>query len=153
MSRPARIALIVTAAVLFLLASAGVARVLSANAAERSEVERLVAAQAAGNVGAAAAAVPGCREEPACVARTRAIVRRVATPGGAVRILRLDPSTTVALGATTGTARVAWKAGSRLPFVQCVRVEREGDLVSGFTVRLRRVGAPIPRQSACPARF
>ncbi len=152
MSRPARIAVIVTVGVLFVLVSAGVARVLSANAAERSEVEHLVAAQAAGDVDAAAAAVAGCRAQPACVTRTRAIVRRVATPG-AVRILRLDPSTTAALGATTGTARVAWRAGSRLPVVQCVRVEREGDLVSGFTVRLRRVGAPIPRQSACPARF
>lgn len=152
MSRPARLVLIAAAVVLFALVSAGVARVLSANSAERAEVERLVAAQAAGDSARAVGSVAGCAAEPSCVRRIRAIVRRVATPG-AVNVLRLDPSTTAALGATTGTARVAWKAGRRLPVVQCVRVRRSGDLVSGFEVRLLRVSVPIPRESGCPARF
>lgn len=152
MSRPARLVLIAAAVVLFALVSAAVARVLSANSAERAEVERLVAAQAAGDSARAVGSVAGCAAEPSCVRRIRAIVRRVATPG-AVNVLRLDPSTTAALGATTGTARVAWKAGRRLPVVQCVRVRRSGDLVSGFEVRLLRVSFPIPRESGCPARF
>jgi len=150
-SRPARIALIACAVVLFALASAGVARVLSANSAERAEVERLVAAQATGDAARAVASVSGCAADPRCVARMRAIVRRVASPG-AVAILRLDPSTTTSLGAHTGTARVAWKAGRGLPVVQCVRVRRGGDLLSGFEVALERVSAPIPRESSCPGR-
>lgn len=152
MSRPARIALIAVAVVLFALVSAGVARVLGANSAERAEIERLVAAQAAGDAARAARAVDGCAGDPRCTARMGAIVKRVAAPG-TVNVLRLDPSTTAALGPVTGTARVAWRAGSRLPVVQCVRVRRSGSLVSGFTVRLLRVSEPIPRQSACPGRF
>lgn len=152
MSRPARIVLVVVGLVLFALASAGVARVLSANSAERAEIERLVAAQAGGDAARAARAVDGCASDPGCRARMRGIVRRVAAPG-TVNVLRLDPSTTAALGPVTGTARVAWKAGSRLPVVQCVRVRRSGSLVSGFTVRLLRVSGPIRREAGCPHRF
>jgi len=151
-SRPARIALIAVAAVLFVLVSAGVARVLGANSAERAEIDRLVAAQAAGDATRATQSVDGCGRDPRCTARIGAIVKRVAAPG-TVSILRLDPSTTTALGPVTGTARVAWKVGSRLPVVQCVRVRRSGSLVSGFTVRLLRVSTPIPRESGCPRRF
>ncbi|MFN8174313.1 MAG: hypothetical protein U0T02_04510 [Solirubrobacteraceae bacterium] len=151
MSRPARIALIACAVVLFALVSAGVARVLSANSAERAEVERLVVAQAAGDADRAVKSVPGCAADPRCVARMRAIVRRVASPG-TVAILRLDASTTTSLAAHTGTARVAWKAGRALPVVQCVRVRRAGDVVSGFEVSLLRVSAPIARESSCPGR-
>jgi hypothetical protein len=48
------------------------------------------------------------------------------------------------------TGRVAWRAGTNgLPVVQCVRVRRDGPL-SGATVELLSISAPIGRQSSCP---
>jgi hypothetical protein len=42
-----------------------------------------------------------------------------------------------------------WKAGDRLPVVQCVRVRREGDPLSGYDVRILALGAPIAREGDC----
>jgi hypothetical protein len=50
---------------------------------------------------------------------------------------------------TTGTGRIAWRAGSGLPVVQCVRVRRDGPL-TGNTVELLSISAPIGNESACP---
>jgi len=68
---------------------------------------------------------------------------------GRVRILRLDGVSSFVLGDRTETARVAWKAGTRLPVVQCIRVRRTGDPVSGYRVRILTVSAPIYREAGC----
>ena len=64
---------------------------------------------------------------------------------------RADPRLQVPDGlrarpAPTGWTRVAWKAGTRLPVVQCFKVARKGNAISGLTVRLLQVSRPIPRQ-------
>ena len=50
---------------------------------------------------------------------------------------------------TTGTGRLAWRAGTALPVVQCFRVRREGP-VTGAGVEILSVSAPIRRESGCP---
>ena len=50
---------------------------------------------------------------------------------GRVQILNFEPSTRLSLTRRVGSARVAWRAGTSLPVVQCVRVRREGPLTGG----------------------
>jgi hypothetical protein len=48
---------------------------------------------------------------------------------------------------------VAWDAGGSLPIVQCIRVRRTGNAISGLTVELLDVSRRIKSDTACPARF
>jgi hypothetical protein len=69
---------------------------------------------------------------------------------GAVEVLQYLPSVQVTFTRTTGTGRIAWRAGrTGLPVVQCVRVRRDGPL-TGNGVQLLSISAPIPGESACP---
>ena len=83
------------------------------------------------------------------VAADAALLRRA----GAVAILQLNPSAGFSLGSTLGTARVAWRAGSTLPVVQCVRVRRAGNALSGLRVELLEISARINTSADCPARY
>jgi hypothetical protein len=143
-----RFLLVVTAIVVFVAVSALVARAIGAGTTARNEVTDLVKLESRGDARAVVARLAGCADDPACRDRTTALVRRV-RGGGRVRILRLDGVSGFALGDRTETARVAWKAGTRLPVVQCIRVRRTGDPVSGYRVRLLSVSAPIGRESGC----
>ena len=69
---------------------------------------------------------------------------------GAVQILTYTPSVRLALTRKVGTGRVAWRAGTALPVVQCVRVRREGPLTGG-AVELLSLSAPIPGDAGCGA--
>ena len=71
----------------------------------------------------------------------------------AVSIIQLQPSTSFSLGGTEGTARVAWNVGSSLPIVQCVKVRRAGNPISGLSVELLEVSRRIKSDTACPARY
>jgi hypothetical protein len=144
-----RRALLIAAAVLVLLAGgAALARMLGAGATERDAVIDIVKAQSHGDLAAVVAGIEGCGASPACVARTRAQVRRLRSRGK-VRVLRVDGTSSVAVGEGSSTARVAWRTGDRLPVVQCVRLRRSGDLVSGFDVRVLSLSAPIGREESC----
>jgi hypothetical protein len=132
----------------FLAISAGLARVLSANGGERSAIARLLDAQARGDAAAMMAQIDGCALQPACRTLADANAARLRSPGK-VEIVRLDPSTNFSLGGATGTARVVWTAPSRTTVVQCVRVHRGGNVLSGLTIDLRRLSAPIDRESSC----
>jgi hypothetical protein len=69
---------------------------------------------------------------------------------GRVEILQYRPSVQVTLTRTTGTGRVAWRAGrAGPPVVQCVRARRDGPL-TGNGVELLSISAPIPGESSCP---
>ena len=131
----------------FLAISALLARGLSATGTERAKVLDLLHAQARGDATAVLAMLPACRDEPACAQQTR---ERVASSrvAGAIEILRYDASAGLALTDGIGTARVAWRAGTHLPVVQCVRVRREGPL-SGGSVELLSISAPIAREGSC----
>ena len=55
---------------------------------------------------------------------------------------------------TEGTARVAWNTSSYgLPIVQCVKVRRGGNPISGLKVELLVVSRRIASDAACPARY
>ena len=147
--RRARVWIVVGfAAFVFLGVSALLARALSGAGTERAQVLAVLRAQARGDAGAVLARLPACRTEPACAAVTRARTARLRRPGH-VEILAYAPSARLALTRRTGTARVAWRAGTSLPVVQCVRVRREGPL-TGASVELLAISGPIGRQSACP---
>jgi len=147
MRRGRTLILIGIAAFLFLGFSALLARALTGAGNERSRVLAVVEAQAAGDPEAVLAELPGCRAEPACVEVTRTRVRELAR-SGRVEILNYTPSVQVALTRRTGVGRVAWRAGSSLPVVQCVRVRRDGPL-TGADVELLSISAPIGNDDGC----
>jgi hypothetical protein len=66
-----------------------------------------------------------------------------------VEILQYRPSVQMPLTRVTGTGRVAWRAGTSAPVVQCVRVRRDGP-ASGADVELLSVSAPIGAEASCP---
>ena len=150
--RRAYIVAIAVAIVVFLLISALLARVFSANSAEQSAITTLVNAEARGDTTAIIGAIAGCRIAPGCRRRASEIATALKHPG-AVSIIQLQPSTSFSIAATSGTARVAWNVGGSLPIVQCVRVHRSGNALSGLRVELLEVSRRIKSDTACPARF
>jgi len=123
------------------------ARGLTGSNAERGRVLDVLEAQARGDADAVLAQLPACRAEPACVQVTEARVAKLRRPGE-VEILNYEPSTRLSLTRRTGTGRVAWRAGSGLPVVQCVRVRREGPLTGGG-VTLLALSDPIGLERSC----
>jgi hypothetical protein len=149
--RPYLIA-IAGAIVVFLVVSALLARVFSANSAEQAAITTLVNNEARGDTNAIMGDIAGCRTSAACRARAVALATSL-TRSGAVSIIQLQPSTNFSVAGTEGTARVAWSAGSSLPIVQCVRVRRSGNAISGLKVELLDVSRRIKSDTACPARY
>jgi hypothetical protein len=135
--------------VVFLAISVWLARFLSTENAERDAIVTLLRAQAAGNVPAMIDQLQGCRRNPHCVAT----VRREASAQrktGQVQILTLSSPTAYSLTDATGETRVAWRAGSSLPVVQCVLVRRHGSALTGLSITLLRLSARIPGEADCP---
>ncbi len=150
--RRAYIVGIAVAIPVFLVISAMLARVFSANSAEQSAITSLVQSEARGDVNSILGEIKGCRTDPAC--RTRATVNAAALKhAGSVSIIQLQPSTSFSLGGTEGTARVAWDVGSSLPIVQCVKVRRGGNPISGLSIELLVVSRRIKTDAACPAHY
>lgn len=152
MRRAQVLVLIAVGLVVFLAISAVLARVLTVDGAERSAITLLLQAQARGDAAGMVERIHGCAGEPAC--RQRAVVNAAALrrPGKLV-ILELNPSAGFSLGSTTGTARVAWRAGGSLPIVQCVRVRRAGNALGGLRVQLLEISRRIKSNTGCPARY
>ena len=149
MSRPARIALVTLAVVAFGGVSVLVARLLGASTTARDDVIELIKLQAHGDAAGVARRIDGCRADPDCTGRISSQVARLRT-AGRVRIVRVDDVANLSLGSHTDTARVVWKAGARLPTVQCVRVRRAGNPVAGYDVDVLSLSAPIGRETSCP---
>src|SRR5262245_50555418 len=118
----------------FLGISALLARGLTGAGDEQSRVLDLVRAQARGDATAVLNMLPACRAQPACAQVTRDRVTQLKQPGD-VEILNYRPSVRIALTRQVGTGRVAWRAGTALPVVQCVKVRRDGPL-TGTDVEL-----------------
>ncbi len=151
--RRVHIVSIVAGIVLFLVISALLARVFSANSAEQSAITALVQSEARGDVNAVIDDVTSCRTDAACKQRAATNAAALKHPG-AVSIIQLQPSTSFSLGGTEGTARVAWSASSyAFPIVQCIKVRRGGNPISGLRVDLLEVSRRIPSDAACPARY
>ncbi len=138
--------------VVFFVVSILLARAFNADSAERAAITSLMQAQARGDAAGAARLIQGCPQSATCratVLRNAAALRHP----GSVSIIQLQPSTGFSLTGTTGVARVAWSVGGSLPIVQCVRVQRTGNVISGLTVRLLAVTVRLPSSSGCPSRF
>jgi hypothetical protein len=152
MRRRYLLGLIAVGIVLFLVVSALLARVLSVDGAEQAAVTSLVQAEARGNSRAMIRRIEGCSRSPACRRRVMQDALDLSRPGR-VTILELNPSAGFSLSSTTGTARVAWRAGNGLPVVQCVRVRRAGNALSGLRVKLLEISVRIKSNADCPTRY
>src|SRR3954466_4984153 len=147
MRRPRTLIVVGFIIFVFLGVSFLLARGLTGAGNERSQVLDVLRAQARGDADAVLADLPACRAEPACAQVTRERVAQLRRPGE-VEILTYKPSVQVALTRQTGTGRVAWRAGTSLPVVQCVRVRRDGPLTGG-AVELLAISAPIGGEESC----
>jgi hypothetical protein len=147
--RRLRLTLIVLGVILFLAISALLARAFSIDGAERAAITQLVTAEARGDAGAIVRLIVGCGSHPACRAQAARNAERLKHPGR-VSIGELNPSAGFSLTSTLGTARVVWRAGSQLPVVQCVRVRRAGDVISGLRIQLLALSARIKSGADCP---
>lgn len=133
---------------LFLAFSALLARYLSTENVERTDVLRLLQAEAAGEANRVIAQLSGCRAHAGCVAQAERNARTLRR-AGPVKILTLDSPTAYALSGATGATRVAWTVIGQLPTVQCVSVTRRGNFLSGLSVTLTGLSAPIPGEADC----
>jgi hypothetical protein len=150
MSRHLKLGLVAVAVLAFVLVSAGLARILQANNAERTAISDLMAAEARGDATGVARLLRGCAAHRACVARQRATTARVRRPGD-VKLALLQPSSRFLLGGARGVTRVAWSiVGTQTTHVQCVGVTRTGNVLQGMGVELTSLSAPIPGDRDCP---
>jgi hypothetical protein len=142
--------LIFTAVVLVAAGGFVLARYLTTENRERSAIVRLLEAQVHGDAEKMLDALDdGCRSDPGCAATVRGDAARLKRPGEP-KIISLTSGTAYALGAATGTSRVAWTVVDEgLPVVQCVEVHRGGSALAGRTVTLLRISAPIGNESSC----
>ncbi len=133
----------------FLLIAFEGARFLTAENVERSAVFALLEDQARGDAAAVIAALDGCTRQ--CADRVTRIVDETRRRGE-VKILRFDAAGRFTLGTSTGRSRVAWGAavesGSEA-VVQCVTVRRDWSFLSGASVTLLRLSAPLPPEQGC----
>lgn len=117
------------------------ARFLTTENRERDAIFTLLQRQAAGDERGVLAKLHGC--DAACAAKLHAFLPKV-TGTGAVKIARLDSGTSYTLGTSTGTSRVVWVHGvDSRPIVQCVLVRRHGGPLTGRSVSLLALSAPL----------
>lgn len=143
-SRRVLLAVGLPALVVFLVVSFGLARWLSVESQERSAIAELLRAEAAGDTNDVAAQLEACPAD--CRRHVRDVVRRVQrVPGrGPVRIARLDSGTAHTFGSRRAWSRVVWVRGEEgEPLVQCVQVRRHGNPLTGRSVSLLRLTAPL----------
>jgi hypothetical protein len=136
-----------------LVVSVELARFLEVDNVERDDTLALIEAEARGDAAGMAAQLSGCRESPACVA---SVTREAANPNvhrvGGVKILSFDSQTANSPTAKSGTTRLAWTVIGSLPVVQCVKVSRTGNLISGLHVHVTGLSDPIPNEGICHKR-
>jgi len=141
-----RWAIVVAVVVLFLAISLFLARWLTSEGTERGAVLDLLRAQARGDAAAMLEQLD-CRDD-ACEAQVRANARALRGSDD-VTIVRMDSGTSHELDSETAPTRVVWITPGRLTTVQCVLVERSGSPLSGTSVTLLDLSAPIDREAAC----
>ena len=142
--------LLAAGAILVVFIGVALARFLSVENTERDADLALIEAEARGDVAGIVRRLAGCRESAACVASVRA---NASNPrlrrSGAVKILSLESPTAYSLSGASGRTRLAWTVIGKLPVVQCIGVRRGGNLLSGVSVTLLTLSAPIPNEGGC----
>jgi len=146
------LALIGLGILVFLVVSALLARAFSIDGAEQSAITSVLQAEARGDAAGVIDRIKDCGSSAACRARAATDATALRGPGP-VTVIKLDHSAGFSLGSTLGTARVAWRIGNGLPIVQCVRVRRAGNLLSGLRVELLEISRRIPSDKDCPASY
>jgi hypothetical protein len=146
--RTRRVALVVLALVLFLAIGGVLARFLSAENVERDDILAVLQHQARGDFAGELQLLRQCPAGGACAAVVRRSAASVKRPG-TVKIVSLKSSANSSLAGSTGTTRVAWTVIGSLPVVQCVRVRRSGNVLTGITVSLLSLSAPIENEADC----
>jgi hypothetical protein len=117
------------------------ARFLTTENRERDAIFTLLQREAAGDERGVLAQLHGC--DAACAAKVHAFLPRVAGPG-TVKIALLTSGTSYTLGTKRGTSRVVWVHGvDSRPIVQCVLVRRQGGPLTGRSVSLLALSAPL----------
>lgn len=147
MRRP-RPAVIVLAVVAFLAISVELARFLTGVGEERSQILAVLAAQARGDAQGVLAHLDACDARCQAAVRDNVVrLRRV----GEVKILNLRSGAGVTFSSSEGLSRVAWEnvGHGDLPVVQCVRVRRHWDFLSGASTTLLAIGRPIGNTADC----
>jgi hypothetical protein len=140
------IAIAVPAFVVVLAVGFVAARWLTTENRERDAIFALLQREAAGDADGVLARLDSC--DAACAVKVRAFVPRT-RGAGAVKIARLDSGTSYTFGTKTGTSRVVWVHGvDSRPIVQCVVVRRQGGPLSGRSVSLLRLSAPLADNEA-----
>jgi hypothetical protein len=148
--RPKRVVLISLAVLVFLAVSALLARFLSVENVERDDDLAVIEAEAKGDVKGMLARLDGCRDSASCRATVEANARNPRLlRKGAVKILQLESATAYSLTGATGKTRVAWTVIGKLPVVQCIEVQRKGNPITGMSITLRALSAPIPNEGGC----
>jgi beta-lactamase class A len=146
-SRRRLVTLIAIGAIVFVAISVLLARYLSTENRERDAIYELLRDQARGDAQAMLKRLSGC--DARCRANVAYDARRLKR-AGEVKILAYSSSTSYALGHAEGPTRVAWTIVNRqLPVVQCVQVERTGNVLAGATINLLRLSVPIDRTGTC----
>ena len=136
-----RLIVIAAATLVVLVVGFVAARWLTTENRERDAVFALLEREAAGDAPGVLRRLDAC--DAACAAKVRAFLPRV-TGLGAVKIARLDSGTSYSLGTSTQTTRVVWVHGvDSRPIVQCVVVRRSGGPLTGRSVSLLRLSAPL----------
>jgi hypothetical protein len=141
-----RWAVVAAAVVVFLAVSLFLARWLTSEGTERSAILDLLRAQARGDAAAMLEQLD-CRDA-ACEEQVRENARALRGSDD-VTIVRIDSGTSHELSSKTAPTRVVWITPGRLTTVQCVLVERSGSPLSGTSVTLLGLSAPIDREAAC----
>lgn len=134
--------------VLFLFISGLLARFLSVENVERDADLALVQAETAGDAQRLVDRLAGCRRQPACVALARANAARLRR-AGSPKILTLGSPTAYSLTGAQGKTRLAWSVIGQRPVVQCLLVRRSGNFITGITVTLLAISAPIDNEGVC----
>jgi hypothetical protein len=141
--RPSRRLLAVAVPVTLVVLAVGflAARFLSTENRERDAIFTLLQREAAGDERGVLALLDDC--DAACAAKVRAWLPKVAGPG-VVKIARLDSGTSYSLGTSEAPSRVVWVHGvDSRPIVQCVTVRRTGGPLTGRSVSLLALSAPL----------
>ena len=146
MRRPPRIVLIAAGVIVFLAVSFELARWLTLEDVERTDILSLLTAEVHGDAASMLAQLHDCTAQ--CREHVRTDALGLKRPGS-VQILARSSATAYTLTGAVGFTRVAWMVGGRLPVVQCVTVSRTGNVLTGLDVRLLRVSLPIPSTSDC----
>jgi len=138
---------LVAGLIVFLAISALLARWLALENVERNAVLSVLSAEARGDAAAMLVRLHDCERH--CRANVTADARRLKRPGR-VQILAYQSATAYSVTSSVGFTRVAWKSSlGRFPVVQCVKVERRGNPISGISILLLGVSLPIPDTADC----